>query len=97
MNWRLDIEYDGSAFRGWAKQEGSVDTVQARLEETSQKVRGEGDATSIKVYAEAYGKDPEFYAFTRSLDAYEKSVDDKSTVVLSSGSDLFRYFGQPKP
>lgn len=33
MNWRLDIEYDGSAFRGWAKQEGGVDTVQARLEE----------------------------------------------------------------
>ncbi len=33
MNWRLDIEYDGSAFRGWAKQEGGVETVQARLEE----------------------------------------------------------------
>ncbi len=33
MNWRLDIEYDGTAFRGWAKQEGGVDTVQARLEE----------------------------------------------------------------
>lgn len=32
MNWRLDIEYDGSAFRGWAKQDGGVDTVQARLE-----------------------------------------------------------------
>lgn len=32
MNWRLDIEYDGSAFRGWAKQEGGVETVQARLE-----------------------------------------------------------------
>lgn len=33
MDWRLDIEYDGSAFRGWARQEGGVDTVQARLEE----------------------------------------------------------------
>lgn len=33
MNWRLDIEYDGSAFRGWARQDGDVDTVQARLEE----------------------------------------------------------------
>ena len=32
MNWRLDIEYDGSAFRGWARQDGGVDTVQARLE-----------------------------------------------------------------
>jgi tRNA pseudouridine38-40 synthase len=32
VNWRLDIEYDGSAFRGWAKQDGGVDTVQARLE-----------------------------------------------------------------
>jgi len=33
VNWRLDIEYDGSAFRGWARQDGGVDTVQARLEE----------------------------------------------------------------
>lgn len=43
VNWRLDIEYDGSAFRGWARQEGGVDTVQARLEEALQiALRSEG-------------------------------------------------------
>lgn len=65
--------------------------------ETQQKLRGEGDAESTKIYAEAFGKDPEFYAFLRSLETYEKSIDKDSTVVLSSGSDLFKYLTQRKP
>ena len=93
--YRSEGEEEAQKIRAETDKEKTI--ILAKAYETSQKVRGEGDATSIKVYAEAYGKDPEFYAFTRSLDAYEKSVDDKSTVVLSSGSDLFRYFGQPKP
>ena len=93
--YRSEGEEEAQKIRAETDKEKTI--ILAKAYETSQKVRGEGDATSIKVYAEAYGKDPEVYAFTRSLDAYEKSVDDKSTVVLSSGSDLFRYFGQPKP
>jgi modulator of FtsH protease HflC len=67
----------------------------ARAYETSEKVRGEGDAEGIKIYAEAFGKDPEFYAFVRSLSAYEKSMSEQSTIVLSTGSDLFRYLVTP--
>ncbi len=49
--------------------------ILAQAYEVSQKQRGEGDAESIRIYAGAYGKDPEFFAFTRSLDTYDKSMD----------------------
>jgi membrane protease subunit HflC len=55
-------------------------------------VRGEGDALAAKVYADAYGKDAEFYAFYRSLQAYENSFNSKNDImVLKPDSDFFRY------
>ena len=55
-------------------------------------VRGEGDALAAKVYADAYGKNPEFYAFYRSLQAYENSFSSKNDImVLKPDSDFFRY------
>ncbi len=68
----------------------------AKAYETSQKLRGEGDAESTKIYAQAFGKSPEFYSFVRSLETYEKALGEQSSLVLSTGSDLFRYLGQPK-
>ncbi|HEY3233728.1 MAG TPA: protease modulator HflC [Polyangiaceae bacterium] len=62
----------------------------------AQTARGEGDAESTTIYAKAYGKDPEFYAFLRSLDAYQNAVGKQSTLVLSTGSELFRYLAHPK-
>lgn len=66
----------------------------AQAYEASQRLRGDGDAESIKIYADAFNVDPEFYAFMRSLESYEKSIGSDSTLVLSTGSDLFRYFNQ---
>ena len=68
----------------------------AKAYETAQKARGEGDGESTKIYAAAYGKAPEFYAFLRSLDTYEKAMDQETSLVLSTGSDLFQYLAQPK-
>ncbi|MBN2191953.1 MAG: protease modulator HflC [Polyangiaceae bacterium] len=62
---------------------------------TSETLRGEGDAESIRAYAGAFGKDEEFYVFLRSLEAYEKSIDSASTVVLSTSSPLFKYLENP--
>lgn len=55
---------------------------------------GEGDAQAIKIYAEAYQKDPEFYKFLRTLESYKKILDEKTTVVLSSDSDLLQYLNK---
>jgi len=56
----------------------------------SQILRGEGDAKAVEIYAKAFQSDPKFYEFIRTLEAYEKVVDKKSTLILSTDSDLFR-------
>ena len=56
------------------------------------RIRGEGDAEAARIYAEAYGKDPEFYAFVRSLSAYERSLDEDTTLILSPELPFLKYF-----
>ncbi len=59
----------------------------------AQKVKGEGDAAATAIYAKAFSKNPEFYAFYRSLEAYRKSFDGKnSTLVIDPDSEFFKYF-----
>ena len=61
----------------------------------AQKVRGEGDATAAAIYASAYNKDPEFYSFYRSIDAYRKSLGQSGDVlVLDPDNEFFRYLNQ---
>jgi membrane protease subunit HflC len=91
--YRSEGEEEAAKIRADTDKEKTI--ILAQAYETAQITRGEGDGESIKVYAEAYGKDPEFYTFLRSLDAYEKSMGEQSTVVLSTGSDLFRYLARP--
>lgn len=62
----------------------------------AQRIKGEGDAQASATYAAAYGQQPEFYAFYRSLEAYRQSFRDKNNVmVLDPNSDFFRYFKAP--
>jgi membrane protease subunit HflC len=68
-----------------------VETV-SEAQKNSEIIRGEADAKRNAIYAEAYGRDPEFFAFRRSLTAYEKSLLGKnSTLVLSPDSEFFDY------
>ncbi len=58
----------------------------------AEQIMGEGDATATAIYAEAYSKDPQFYAFTRSLNAYRETFSSKSDVLLlDHDNDYFRY------
>jgi membrane protease subunit HflC len=60
-----------------------------------QKIRGAGDARAAEIYANAYNKDPEFYAFYRSIDAYRKSMGKSGDVlVLDPNNEFFRYLNQ---
>jgi membrane protease subunit HflC len=59
--------------------------------EQAQRLRGEGEAQAIAIYAQALGQDPEFYAFTRRLESYSKILRDGDTLVLPSDADLFDY------
>jgi membrane protease subunit HflC len=61
----------------------------------AEKLQGEGDAEALKIYAQAYEKDPEFYAFVRTLEAYEKSLGEGTTIVLPGDSEFFKYLSPP--
>jgi len=61
----------------------------------AQVTRGMADAESIRIYAEAFKKDSSFYKLTRTLEAYRKFMDEKTTLILSSESPLFRYLQCP--
>jgi len=61
----------------------------------SQIAKGRGDAESIRIYAEAFERDPDFYKLTRTLDAYRKFLDEKTTLILSADSPLFRFLECP--
>jgi membrane protease subunit HflC len=56
----------------------------------AEKLRGEGDAESTRTYSQAYSKNPRFYKLIRTLEAYKKILDDKTTAILSSDSELLR-------
>jgi membrane protease subunit HflC len=61
----------------------------------AEKTKGEGDAEALRIYAEAYENDPEFYSFVRTLEAYEKSLGEGTTIVLPSDSEFFQYLNPP--
>lgn len=63
----------------------------------AQRVKGEGDAKASAIYAAAYGRNPEFYAFYRSMQAYRESFKSKSDVmVLDPSADFFKYMKNPR-
>ncbi|KAF7772252.1 MULTISPECIES: protease modulator HflC [Pseudoalteromonas] len=75
-----------------AEVDRRVTVMLADAERNARGVRGEGDATAAKIYADAYNKDPEFFSFVRSLEAYKNTFKDKNDVmVLSPKSDFFNY------
>ena len=61
----------------------------------AQELQGEGDAEALRIYAEAYSKDPQFYRFWRSLKAYEQAVDKETVFVLSLDNPFFQAIGDP--
>ncbi|WP_151720356.1 protease modulator HflC [Gemmobacter serpentinus] len=72
-----------------------VTTSDARRQ--AEVIRGEADAERNAIYSEAFGRDPEFFAFTRSLTAYERSLrEGNSSIVLEPNSDFFSYLNSPE-
>jgi|TARA_A100000164_G_C21837473_1_gene738441 membrane protease subunit HflC len=75
--------------RSLADKERTVLLSEARRD--SEVARGNGDKEAIRIYAEAFGQDPEFYEFYRTMEAYKKALKNGTTMVLSPDSDFFKY------
>jgi len=79
-----------------AKADRQATVIKAEANRKSEEIRGEGDGERNKIYAEAYSKDPEFFAFYRSMQAYENGLKSGDTrLVISPDSDFFKYFTDP--
>lgn len=61
-----------------------------------QEIRGDGDARAIKIYADAFNRDREFYAFMRSMQAYKNSLKTGTTILLSEKSDFLKYLNKTR-
>ncbi|MBB4659157.1 protease modulator HflC [Parvularcula dongshanensis] len=91
---RIRADGDRRAQEIRAQADKQVVTILAEAEEEAQSIRGEADGQRNAIFAQAYNRDPEFFAFYRSLNAYQRSLRSGDTVVLSPDSEFFRYFEQ---
>ncbi|MBU1125108.1 MAG: protease modulator HflC [Candidatus Omnitrophica bacterium] len=57
----------------------------------AQILKGKADAETVNIYAQAYSQEPDFYSFLKTLETYEKTLDENSTVILSTDSDYYKY------
>ena len=74
-----------------------VTVLLADAEKKSEIMKGEGDGQRNKIFADAFGKDPEFFAFYRAMQAYEKAlIGGETSLILSPDSEFFKFFGNIK-
>jgi len=85
-------EGKGEARKIEGDKEKEMKRITSGAYRTAQEIKGKADAESTKIYAQAYGRDPDFYSFTNTLDIYKKTMDKDSTLVLSTDSEFFKYF-----
>ena len=88
--FRAEGEEEARKIRAAADRDAQV--IVANAKGKAQVTRGEGDAEATRIYAAAYGKAPEFYAFVRSLEAYRKTIGEGTTLILSPDSEFFQFF-----
>jgi membrane protease subunit HflC len=89
-------EGQGEAARIEGERERDLQQIQSEAFKEAEELRGKADAQATDVYAAAYGRDADFYAFTRSLETYEKVIDSGTTIILDSGSDFLKYLERPR-
>ncbi len=86
--FRSEGEEEAQKIRASTEKDKTIILADAYKE--SEEIRGEGEARALEIYANAYNKGADFYEFMRTLEAYKKIIDDKTTLVLPADSKLFR-------
>lgn len=93
---RFRSEGQGEAARIQGERQRDLQRIQSEAYRSAQELRGKADAEATAIYAEAYGRDAEFYAFVKSLETYERVVDTKTFFVVGTDSDLLKYLRAPR-
>jgi len=92
MEYRSEGKEESTKIRAETDKEKTILIAQAYKQE--QTVRGEGDGQATKIYAEAFEKDPKFYSFIRSMEAYKQSLKTDTTILLSEDSEFLRFLNK---
>lgn len=88
--YRAEGQGEASNIRG--EKEKELQVIKSQAYKDSQTIKGEADATATKIYADAYSKDPEFYAFVKTMEVYKETLKKDTSLVLSTDSDFMKYF-----
>ena len=91
--FRAEGEEEDLKIRAVANRDREV--ILATAEQESNQIRGRGEAEAISILAQALNQDPEFFAFRRSLQAYQAFLTGQDTIILSSDEELFEFLGSP--
>ncbi|MDE0208004.1 MAG: protease modulator HflC [Candidatus Tectomicrobia bacterium] len=91
--YRSEGEEEAEKIRAQADREEAVLLNEARRQ--AEEIRGEADAEATRIYAEAFGQDPEFFEFVRSLEAYQNIISESSTIVVPSDAELLKVLQTP--
>ncbi|MGH9379529.1 MAG: protease modulator HflC [Thermoanaerobaculia bacterium] len=97
---RYRSEGQGEASRILGQMDRELKRVQSEAFREAEEIRGDADAEATRIYAEAYDRSPaarQFYAFLKSLETLPASVDERTTVVLSTDGELYRYLEDTNP
>lgn len=87
--YRSEGSEEAAKIRADAEKEQTV--ILAEAYKQAQEIKGQGDAEAIKIYGEAFQKDPKFYEFIRTLETYEKTIDNNTTLILPSTAEILKY------
>ena len=94
---RYRSEGEGRSAEILGNMEKELREIRSTAYRRVQEIRGEADASATRIYGEAYGRDPEFYAFSRTLEEYKEKQNDSIVLVLTTDSDFFQYLKRAAP
>lgn len=84
-------EGEGQSAEILGTMEKELSEIRSNAYRKVQEIRGQADAKAARVYGDAYNGDPEFYAFSRTLDAYKEAQNENAVMILTTDSDYYRY------
>ncbi|MDM8526521.1 protease modulator HflC [Desulfococcaceae bacterium HSG8] len=92
MAEKFRSEGKGEASKIIGDKDRKLKEITSEAYRKAQEIKGRADAEATLIYAEAYGSDPDFYSFTKTLEIYNESLDKNSSLVLSTDSEFLKYF-----
>jgi len=84
-------EGKGNSSEILGKMQRELDQIQSEAYQRAQEIKGKADALAITIYANAYNRDPDFYEFLKTLETYEKTIDNKNTIIMTTDSDYYKF------